>query len=76
MYEVRQAGFALHKLARAANSEIQKTALRMLGQAVSSAHMKEHAIVTSDYAIKTIGLLTHNNKDAITQERQTQLQEI
>ena len=76
MHEVRQAGFAVHKLARATDDELKRTALRTLGQALSSGHMKEHAMVTSDYAVKTISLLYHDNTDAITQERQTQLEEI
>jgi len=38
--------------------------------------MKEHAIVASDYAIKTIGLITNNNMDAITKERKWQLNEL
>jgi len=76
MHDVRQAGFKIHKLARNSNSEIQKSAFRTVGQAVASGHMKEHAIVASDYAIKTIGLITNNNMDAITKERKWQLNEL
>lgn len=76
MYDVRQAGFKIHKLARNSNTEIQKSAFRTAGQAVASGHMKEHAMVTSDYAIKTIGLITNNDMDAITKERKWQLNEL
>ena len=76
VYEVRQAGLAIHKAARESGSEIEKTALRAAGQAVSSGHMKEHAMVASDYAVKTIGLLSSNNLTAITAERQWQLAEL
>ena len=76
MHDVRQVGFKIHKLARNSNSEIQKSAFRTVGQAVASGHMKEHAIVASDYAIKTIGLITNNNMDAITKERKWQLNEL
>jgi len=76
MYDVRQAGFKIHKIARECDSEIKKTALRVVGQAVSSGHMREHAMVASDYAIKTIGLISSNDTDAITFERKWQLNEL
>lgn len=76
MHDVRQAGFKIHKIARECDSEIKKTALRVVGQAVGSGHMKEHAMVASDYAIKTIGLINSNNMEAITLEREWQLNEI
>ena len=76
MHDVRQAGFKIHKIARECNSEIKKTALRVVGQAVGSGHMKEHAMAASDYAVKTIGLVYSNNLEAITIEREWQLNEI
>ena len=76
MYDVRQAGFKIHKLARECDSEIKKTALRVTGQAVGSGHMREHAIVASDYAIKMICLISSNDFEAITKEREWQLNEL
>lgn len=76
MHDVRQAGLKIHKIARESDSEIKKTALRVVGQAVSSGHMREHAMVASDYAIKTIGLISSNDIDAITFEREWQLNEL
>lgn len=76
MYDVRQAGFKIHKIARESDSEISKTALRVVGQAVGSGHMKEHAMVASDYAVKTIGLMSSNDLESITLEREWQLNEI
>ena len=76
MHDLRQAGFRIHKIARECDSEIKKTALRVVGQAVGSGHMKEHAMVASDYAIKTIGLINSNDIEAITLEREWQLNEI
>ncbi len=76
MHDVRQASFKIHKLAHDSNSEIQKSAFRSVGQAVASGHMKEHAMVASDYAIKTIGLVTNNDMDTITKERKWQLNEL
>jgi hypothetical protein len=76
MHDVRQAGFKIHKLARECESEIKKTALRVAGQAVGSGHMREHAMVASDYAIKTIDLISSNDIEAITREREWQLNEL
>jgi hypothetical protein len=76
MHDVRQAGFKIHKIARECESEIKKTAFRVTGQAVASGHMREHAMVASDYAIKTIGLINSNDIDAITFEREWQLNEL
>lgn len=76
MHDVRQAGFKIHKLARECESEIEKTALRVAGQAVGSGHMREHAMVASDYAIKTIGLISSNDIKSITLEREWQLNDL
>ncbi|HZK33167.1 MAG TPA: hypothetical protein VFC60_01585 [Tissierellaceae bacterium] len=46
IHDVRQAGLKIHKLARESGSEIKKTALRVVGQAVGSGHMREHANYT------------------------------
>ncbi len=76
MHDVRQAGLMIHKLARACDDQIQTAALRATGQAVASGHMREHAMVASDYAVKTIGLITSNDIEAITRERAWQLSEL
>ena len=76
MHDVRQIALKIHKLARDSDEEIQRTALRVVGQALSTGHMKEHAMVASDYAVKTIGLISSNSMDAITFEREWQLNEL
>ena len=76
MHDVRQAGFKIHKLARLCESDVKKTALRAAGQAVASGHMREHAMVASDYSVKTIGLLSSDDMEAITAEREWQLSEL
>lgn len=50
--------------------------IRTVGQAVSVGHMKEHAIVCSDYAIKTVQLYSSNNIERITEERHWQIEEL
>lgn len=76
VYDLRNRWFAIHKLARKKSNEVDKIAIRVIGQAVASAHMKEHAIIASDYAIKLIWIKTHNDLNEITKERQHQLKEL
>lgn len=76
MHDVRQAGFKIHQVARESDSDIKKVALRVVGQAVGSGHMKEHAMMSSDYAIKVINMISPNDFDAITKEREWQLNEL
>jgi len=74
--ELRQAAFKIHEVARQCKSEIVKHAIRAAGQAVGVGHMREHAMVCSDYAIKTIQLAFPHQMNRITQERQWQLNEL
>lgn len=76
VHEVRQAGFKIHEVARQCKSELVKNAIRTVGQAVGVGHMREHAMVCSDYAIKTIQLAFPEQMDKISQERQWQLNEL
>lgn len=76
VHEVRQIGFKIHEEARNTENEIAKNVLRTIGQAVAVGHMKEHAMVCSDYAIKTIQLHSENNLETITSERQWQIDEL
>lgn len=41
----------------------------VIGQAVTSGHMKEHSMVTSDYSIKVINLLYNDDIEKIKEER-------
>jgi len=76
MHDIRKSGFRIHKLARETNNILHQTALRVVGQAVGSGHMREHSMIASDYAIKIIGLLTSNDLVSITKERKWQLEEL
>lgn len=73
VYEIRQASLKTHKLAKKSSDTIKQSALRVIGHAIASGHMKEHAMVASDYAIKTINLSSNNNFKKITKERQWQM---
>jgi len=76
MYDVRQAGFKVHALARTYGDPARQAALRCAGQAVGTGHMKAHAIVAADYAVKAVGLASGDSRDAIAAERQWQLEQI
>lgn len=73
MHDVRQAGFKVHQLAKACDDPVMRAALRVAGQAVGTGHMSEHAMVASDYAIKTINLKYPNDMNAVKAERERQI---
>jgi len=74
VYDVRRAGFAVHRLARGCADEILQAALRTGGQAVGTGHMCEHAMVASDYAVRTVNLLHPGDLSAVVAERNWQIQ--
>ncbi len=76
VYDIRQAGFKIHEFARLCKSEIAKNAIRTAGHAVGVGHMKEHAMVCADYAIKTVQLAFPDQIDKISLERKWQLNEL
>lgn len=71
--EARQIAFAMHKLARAESDPVKIKVLRMLGQIAATPHVKRHAIVATDYAIKVINLKYANNNSEIKKEREYQI---
>ncbi len=76
MHDVRQAGFRVHELAKVADDPIQGTALRVAGQAVGTGHMREHAMVASDYAVKTVNLMHPGDLAAVRTERHWQIEHL
>lgn len=76
MHDVRQAGFRIHQMAKTSDNLLIQTSLRVVGQAVATGHMKEHAMVASDYAIKVINIKYPNNLMAVQQERKWQIDTI
>lgn len=73
VHEVRQAGFSIHAFARQCPSVCIKNAIRTAGQAVGVGHMREHAMVCSDYAVKTVQLAFPGRLEKISEERQWQM---
>lgn len=73
-YNVRQAGFLANKLAQKSKTEISKYVARVFAQAIATGHMRGHAIVSSDYAIRVINLKNDNNLSSIIKERDKQIE--
>ena len=73
-YELRQAGFLAQKLSQQAKSPVSKYAARVFAQAVATAHMRGHAIVWADYAVKVINLQRPDDMQAVVRERNQQIE--
>ena len=73
-YELRKAGFLANKLSQQAQSQIGKYAARVFAQAVAAAHMRGHAIVAADYAIKVRNLQSPDDLQLAVKERKGQIE--
>ncbi len=73
VYDIRQSGFQIHKLAKQCQHAPTQAALRVAGHAVGVAHMRQHAMVASDYAIRVMNLLYPNDYEEVLQERKWQI---
>jgi len=73
MHDVRQAGFKVHQLAKESKDPVLQSALRVAGQAIGTGHMREHAMVASDYAIKVVNLKYPNDMEAVKELREWQI---
>lgn len=72
-YDVRVAGFAVHQLVDSVQDPVKISILRVCGQAVGVAHMREHAQVMADYAIKAINQKHPGDLEAVAKERRLQI---
>ncbi|MCC3171976.1 putative immunity protein [Streptococcus sanguinis] len=73
-YELRKAGFLAQKLSQQAKSPVSKYAARVFAQAVATAHMRGHAIVSADYAVKVLNLQSPDDMQAVVRERKQQIE--
>lgn len=72
-HDLRKVGFTVNELAKESKSDISKYAARSFAQAIATGHMRSHALVSSDYAVKVSNLLTGNSKKGASLERENQL---
>ena len=70
--EIRRRGFAVHALARDSEG-VEQAVIRTIGQALSVCHMRDHAMVASDYAVKVTNILYPGDMGAVSEERLWQL---
>ena len=72
--EARNVAFKLHKLAREEKDPIKVKVLRVMGQVAATPHVKRHALIASDYAIKLINLMYPKNFEEVRKEREIQIE--
>lgn len=72
--EARQAAFRLHRLAREERDPVKVLVLRVMGQIAATPHVKRHALIASDYAVKLINVLYPKDIDAVKEEREVQIE--
>lgn len=71
--DVRRASFKIHQKVKAGDNAVVRAALRVAGHAVATAHVKQHAMVASDYAVKVVALLHPGDMDSVRKERLWQI---
>jgi hypothetical protein len=71
--EARQVAFALHRLAREEPDPVFVLVYRTLGQIAATPHVKRHALVASDYAVKLVNRMFPHDMDKVREMRETQI---
>ncbi|MDR2813497.1 MAG: hypothetical protein LBB79_02415 [Prevotellaceae bacterium] len=72
--DARNVAFKLHRLAREEKNPVREKALRVMGQVAATPHVKHHALVASEYAVKLINLMYPKNLDEVRREREMQIE--
>lgn len=74
-FDLRKVGFIVNELAKESTTEASKYAARSFAQAIATGHMRGHAMVSSDYAVKLVNCISNNSSvaEAATKERERQL---
>ena len=76
MHDVRQISLKIHQMAKTCEDRIVCSALRVVGHAVATGHMRQHALVASDYAVRVISFLHPDHMDAVRKERLWQIHQL
>ncbi len=71
--EARDMAFEMHELARVESDPLREKALRTMGQIAAIPHVKRHALIASDYAVKVVNLLHPGDREAVRAEREWQI---
>ena len=71
--EARQVAFALHRLAREETNPVYVLCYRTLGQIAATPHVKRHALVACDYAVKLVNRLYPGDLEQVREMREKQI---
>jgi hypothetical protein len=71
--EARQVAFALHRLAREEANPVYVLVYRTLGQIAATPHVKRHALVGSDYAVKLVNRMFPGDLEKVREMRLAQI---
>ena len=71
--EARQVAFALHRLAREETNPVFVLTYRTLGQIAATPHVKRHALVGSDYAVKLVNRMYPGDLEQVRAMRNLQI---
>ncbi|WP_341482550.1 putative immunity protein [Paenibacillus pseudetheri] len=73
-FDLRKVGFIVNELAKESTTEASKYAARSFAQAIATGHVRGHAMVSSDYAVKLVNVSNDSSvAGAATKERERQL---
>lgn len=73
-FDLRKVGWIVQGLAKESTSDVSKYSARSFAHAIATGHMRGHALVCSDYAMRATNLLTDDDLDSSTKERRRQLE--
>jgi len=71
--DARDVADMILRLAREEKNPVRVKVLRVMAQVAATPHVKRHALIASDYAIKLINLLHPKNFDEVRKEREIQI---
>jgi hypothetical protein len=72
-HEARVVSDRLLQMAREEKDPARMKLLRFMGQVAAIPHVKRHALIASDYAVKLINLMYPGDMEEVRRERETQI---
>lgn len=71
--DARAAAIKIHRLAHNEEDPVMEKVYRVMVQVAAAPHVKNHALIASDYAIKLINAMYPDNLEVVSRERQEQI---
>lgn len=71
--DARDVADMMLRLAREEKDPVRVKVLRVMAQVAATPHVKRHALIASDYAIKLINVMHPKNFDEVRKEREIQI---